>query len=99
VNYRINASPISFEQGADGLRRAAVGCYVQAFSEDLKPVKATRQLLDTALKPATYQRVMSEGFPCTTTIDLPAGKYHLRFAVRDERTGKVGTANGKVTIP
>jgi VWFA-related protein len=99
VNYRINASSISFEQGTDGLRRAAVGCYVQAFSEDGRPVKAIRQLSDATLKPATYQRVTNEGFPCTTAIDLPAGKYQLRFAVRDERTGQLGTANGKVTIP
>jgi VWFA-related protein len=99
VNYRINASSLSLEQGTDGLRRAAVGCYVQAFSEDLKPVKATRQLSEATLKPATYQRVMSEGFPCTTAIDLPSGKYQLRFAIRDERTGLIGSANGKVTIP
>jgi hypothetical protein len=32
-------------------------------------------------------------------MELPAGKYQLRFAVRDERTGLIGTASGKVTIP
>jgi hypothetical protein len=99
VNYRIAPSSISFEAGADGLRHAEVGCYVQAFSEDGRPVKVIRQLSEATLKPATYQRIMSEGFPCTTRMDLPAGKYQLRFAVRDERTGQFGTANGKVSIP
>jgi VWFA-related protein len=99
VNYRIEGHSIAFEEGADGLRHAALGCYVQAFNEKGKPVKAVSQLPVAALKPATYQRVLNEGFPCTTTIELPGGKYQLRFAVRDERTGLIGTANGKVTVP
>lgn len=99
MNYNIDSSSISFEKGADGLHHAALACYVRAFSEEGEPIKAVKQLSEAALKPATYQRIMSEGFPCTTITDLSPGKYQLRFAVRDERTGLTGSANGKVSIP
>ncbi len=98
VNYHLDAHAINFEQGADGLRHPTVGCYVQAFSQDGKPVKTERKLPTIALKPEVYQQVMKTALPCTVELELPAGNYWLRFAVRDERTGLMGTANGKVTI-
>ncbi len=99
VNYSLDAHAINFEQSADGLRHASVGCYVRAFKEDGTPVKAARQLPVVALTPDIYQLVMKAAFPCNIEMELPPGKYLLRFAARDERTGMMGTADGSVTIP
>jgi len=99
VKYNIDVHSIAFEQGDDGLQHADVTCWLRAFSEQGKPLKMTNQTTVASLKPDTYQRIMKTAFPCTAEMELPAGKYLLRFAVRDEHTGLVGTANGKVTIP
>ncbi len=98
VKYNIDPHSILFESGANGLQHADVTCWVRAFNEKGDPLKATSQTSSASLKPDTYQRVLKTAFPCTAEMELPAGKYVLRFAVRDERAGLMGTANGKVTI-
>jgi hypothetical protein len=42
--------------------------------------------------------VLKSGFRCQNQIDLPPGKYQLRFAIRDNRSGVIGTSSGEVTV-
>ena len=73
-------------------------CIVQAFNEKGKPANSVIASEQFALKPETYQKVLKSGFPCQNQLALPPGKYQLRFAVRDNRTGVIGTSSGQITV-
>jgi VWFA-related protein len=98
VNFALDPEAISFEGEEDGLQRAMVDCVVQAYSAKGKLIKTEASTVNASLKPETYRRVMQSAFPCQQYIELPAGNYYLRLGVRDDRTGLVGTANGRVNV-
>ena len=99
VNYAIDTQALVVEHGSDGLQRADVECVVQAYSEKGKAVKAGANTVQAKMKMETYQGMLRSGFPCRNDIDLPAGSYILRLVVRDDRSGLMGSANAKVTVP
>jgi VWFA-related protein len=98
VNYAVDPHTVKIDPGADGLQHAELDCVVQAFSEKGKPVNSIITSEEFSLKPDTYQRVLKSGFRCQNQIDLPPGKYQLRFAIRDNRSGVIGTSSGEVTV-
>lgn len=98
VNYAVLPHALRIQRGDDGLEHADLECVVQAFNEKGKPAGSTMSTAQAAMKPETYQKVLKTGFPCRNQIELPAGSYQLRFAVRDAHTGLIGTAEGKVTV-
>ncbi len=98
VNFGVDPHAIAFEQQADGLEHATIECAVQAYSAK-RQMKGESTTMAAALKPATYARVMQEGFPCQQAIELAPGDYLLRLGVRDDKTGLVGSASAKVTVP
>jgi hypothetical protein len=99
VNYAIEARKLSFETDADGFYSAQVNCVAGIYTEAKRFIRNETTTVESALRPETYNRVMQEGFPCQQSLDLPAGTYLLRLGVRDSRTGLIGTANAKVTVP
>jgi hypothetical protein len=42
---------------------------------------------------------MQKFMPCSQALELPAGKYLMRLAVRDNTSGLIGTTNASVTVP
>jgi VWFA-related protein len=99
VQYAIDARGLNFSPGDDNLQHASVDCVAQAFTEKGIIVKASANTYEASLKPETFQRVSQGGFPCLQKLDLPAGKYVLKLAARDNTTGAIGTVNAKVTVP
>jgi hypothetical protein len=99
IGYAVDLHALRVEHGEDGTEHADVECVVQAFDEKGKPVNAGGSTVKAAMKPETFQKFLQSGFPCKSEIELPAGNYLLRLAVRDNRTGLIGTANAKVNVP
>ena len=98
INYAVDPHTIRIEPGDDGLQHADMDCVVQAFNEKGKPANSVIASEQFALKPETYQKVLKSGFPCQNQLVLPPGKYQLRFAIRDNRTGVLGTSSGQITV-
>lgn len=99
VQYTIDAQSLRFQHGDDGLVRANVECAAQAFTDRGEAVKASASIYHAALQPESFKLVSEMGFPCTQNLDLPAGNYLLKLAVRDNGTGAIGTLNTKVEVP
>ena len=99
VQYAIDAQKLDFQHGADGREYASVECVAQAFTEKGEAVKASASTYEAALKPESFKLVSEEGFPCTQNLDLPVGDYLLKFAVRDNHTGLIGTLYSRVSVP
>lgn len=98
VNFALDPHALTFDYQADGLQHAQVDCVVQAYSSKGQLIKTEASTVNASLKPDTYIRVMRTYFPCQQSIALPPGSYYLRLGVRDDRTGLMGTTNGKVTV-
>ncbi|HEY7403538.1 MAG TPA: VWA domain-containing protein [Candidatus Angelobacter sp.] len=99
INYGVDPKAISFQLSSDGLQHAAVDCGVSVYTLKGESVRVQGNTFNAALTPEQFQKVMQMIFPCNQTLDLPAGDYALRLAVRDLTTGLIGTANGRVTVP
>ncbi len=99
VQYAIDAQKLDFQHGKDGREHASVECAAQAFTEKGEAVKASASTYEAALKPESFKLVSEKGFPCTQNLDLPVGNYLLKFAVRDNHTGLIGTLYARVTVP
>jgi hypothetical protein len=99
LSYGIDPHAVVFERGSDGLEHANVDCLVQAYSEKGKLVNSVTSTVKSSLHPETYERILQSGFPCKNQIVLPTESYLLRLAVRDNRSGLIGTATGKITLP
>ncbi|HEY6307065.1 MAG TPA: VWA domain-containing protein [Candidatus Angelobacter sp.] len=98
VNFALDPHAISFDYQADGLQHAQVDCVVQAYSSKRKLIKTEASTINASLKPDTYNKILRSVFPCQQFIALPPGSYYLRLGVRDDRTGLMGTTNGRVTV-
>jgi VWFA-related protein len=99
INYGIDPKAISFELRADGLQYAAIDCGVKVYTQKGEGLHVQASTFNAALAPEQFQKVMKMIFPCNQTLELPAGDYILRLAVRDIASGLIGTANGRVTVP
>jgi len=99
IYYGVDAHAMGFELQDDGLQHASLDCAVRPFTSKGNPLQPQAQTFNAGLKPEDFQTVMQRFFPCSQSLDLAAGEYVLRLAVRDNATGLIGTASAKVTVP
>ena len=51
------------------------------------------QALATSLKREMLQKILQTGLGIPEKVELPPGKYEIKFAVRDNLTGFIGTVS------
>jgi len=98
VDFAVDPHALSFRHGDDGLEHAMVKCAVEVYSDKGEPLRTEASDVATALKPDAYSQVLRTNLPCRASFDLKEGSYILRLAVRDERTGLIGSQNAKLTV-
>jgi VWFA-related protein len=62
-----------------------------AFDSDRKGVAGMSQAISTKFDSARVQKIIRTGIGIPEKIDLPPGKYEVKFAVRDNLSGVLGT--------
>lgn len=55
--------------------------------------------LDAHLKPESLQQIRSSGITYKGALDLSPGQYTVRFVVRDNLSGRMGTVAAPLTVP
>lgn len=98
VDFAIDPHGLSFRHDDDGQEHAAVKCAVEVYSEKGEPLRTEASDITAALKPEAYQQVLRTNLPCRAAFELKQGSYFLRLAVRDERTGLIGSQNAELTV-
>jgi len=64
-----------------------------AFDSRRKSVASSSQALATSFKPEMLQKILQSGLGIPEKLDLPPGQYEIKFAVRDNLSGLIGTVS------
>jgi VWFA-related protein len=96
VVFLVDAHTLTAEDASGG-KKLNVTFYAAPVGTDGK-ISGTHSLkVDQAFKPEVYQQILQQGMMTPLDVDLPANAKEVRLAVRDERTGNVGTIDAPVT--
>lgn len=69
-----------------------------AFDSNHKSIATTSQAITTELKQETMQKTLQTGLGIPEKLEIPPGKYEVKFAVRDNPRGLVGTVSVPIEV-
>jgi VWFA-related protein len=97
VRIRVEPSTMSFSENGDK-QQINLDFFVVAVGPDGKIVSNTGKTVDVALEPGQYQQVMKQGLMVPFELELAPGEYQIRMAVRDNRSGALGTLTAPLKL-
>ena len=96
VSLLVPGSQIPFVKGGDK-DKATLDIIGEVIDEVKRPIGRVRETVKLNLDPALNAR--QKNIQYTTSFNLPPGKYDLKFVVRENQTGRMGSFEAKVTLP
>jgi VWFA-related protein len=101
VSLIVPGSQIPFVKGGDPLSRdknkATLDIIGSVIDEVKRPIGHARETVKLNLDPSLQAR--RRNIEYTTSFNLPPGKYHLKFVVRENQTGRMGSFEADITLP
>jgi len=96
VSLVVPGSQIPFVKGGDK-DKATLDIIGAVTDETNRPVGRIRDTVKLNLDPSLQAR--QKNIQYTTSFNLPPGKYQLKFVVRENQTGRMGSFIADVTLP
>jgi VWFA-related protein len=96
VSLIVPGSQIPFVKGGDK-DKATLDIIGTVIDEAKRPIGHARETVKLNLDPALQAR--QKNIQYTTSFNLPPGKYHLKFVVRENQTGQMGSFEAEITLP
>ena len=96
VSLVVPGSQIPFVKGGDK-DKATLDVIGAVIDQTQRPVGRVRDTVKLNLDPALQAR--QKNIQYTTSFNLPPGKYQLKFVVRENQTGRMGSFIADVTLP
>jgi VWFA-related protein len=96
VSLIVPGSQIPFVQGGDK-DKATLDIIGSVIDEVNRPIGHARDTVKLNLDPALQAR--QKNIQYTTSFNLPPGKYKLKFVVRENQTGRMGSFEAEITLP
>jgi VWFA-related protein len=96
VSLIVPGSQIPFVQGGDK-DKATLDIAGEVIDEVKRPIGNARETVKLNLDPTLQAR--QKNIEYTTSFNLPPGKYHLKFVVRENQTGRMGSFEADITLP
>ena len=96
VSLLVPGSQIPFVKGGDK-DKATLDILGEVIDEVKRPIGHVRETVKLNLDPALNAR--QKNIQYTTSFDLPPGKYQIKFVVRENETGRMGSFVADVTLP
>jgi VWFA-related protein len=96
VSLIVPGSQIPFVKGGDK-DKATLDIIGEVIDEVKRPIGHARETVKLNLDPSLQAR--QKNIQYTTSFNLPAGKYHLKFVVRENQTGRMGSFEADITLP
>ena len=91
VVFLVDADTVSAEDASGGNKKLNVAFYAAVFGLDGKMLGNQSMKVDQAFPAETYQQILKQGILLQMEVPSPAGATDVRLAVRDNRTGLVGS--------
>jgi VWFA-related protein len=96
----IDANTLTFTEDAEGWKKATFDVAAAAFGDNGLPVDKVASKYTIKTKGATYDTMLQKGFVYVLVMPLKStGLLQYRVAVRDEASGKVGSASQIIDVP
>jgi VWFA-related protein len=96
VSLIVPGSQIPFVKGGDK-DKATLDIIGTVIDEAKRPIGNARETVKLNLDPSLQAR--QKNIQYTTSFNLPPGKYHLKFVVRENQTGRMGSFEAEITLP
>ena len=96
VSLLVPGSQIPFVTGGEK-DNATLDIIGQVIDEVKRPVGEIRQTVKLNLDPSLKAR--QKNIEYTTSFNLPPGKYEMKFVVRENQTGRMGSFVADITLP
>jgi VWFA-related protein len=96
VSLVVPGSQIPFVKGGDK-DKATLDIIGTVIDEGKRPIGRARETVKLNLDPALQAR--QKNIQYTTSFDLPPGKYQLKFVVRENQTGLMGSFEAEIVLP
>jgi VWFA-related protein len=96
VSLIVPGSQIPFVKGGDK-DKATLDILGEVIDEAKRPIGQVRETVKLNLDPSLQAR--QKNIQYTTSFNLPPGKYHLNFVVRENQTGLMGSFETDITLP
>ncbi|MDR3739144.1 MAG: VWA domain-containing protein [Terracidiphilus sp.] len=96
VSLIVPGSQIPFVKGGDK-DKATLDIIGEVVDEVKRPIGQARETVKLNLD--STQQARQRNIEYTTSFNLPPGKYHLKFVVRENQTGRMGSFEADITLP
>jgi VWFA-related protein len=96
VSILVPGSQIPFVKGGDK-DKATLDIIGEVIDEVKRPIGQARETVKLNLDPSLQAR--QKNIEYTTSFNLPPGKYHLKFVVRENQTGRMGSFEADIVLP
>lgn len=96
VSLIIPGSQIPFVKGGDK-DKATLDIIGEVIDDVKRPIGSARETVKLNLDPSLQAR--QRNIQYTTSFNLPPGKYHLKFVVRENQTGRMGSFEADINLP
>ncbi|HZL52733.1 MAG TPA: VWA domain-containing protein [Terracidiphilus sp.] len=96
VSLLVPGSQIPFVKGGDK-DKATLDILGEVIDEVKRPIGHVRETVKLNLDPSLNAR--QKNIQYTTSFNLPPGKYQIKFVVRENQTGRMGSFVANVTLP
>ena len=96
VSILVPGSQIPFIKGGDK-DKATLDIIGEVIDEVKRPIGNAHETVKLNLDPSLQAR--QKNIEYTTSFNLPPGKYHLKFVVRENQTGRMGSFEADIVLP
>jgi VWFA-related protein len=96
VSLIVPGSQIPFVKGGDR-DKATLDVIGEVIDEAKRPIGHVRETVKLAVD--GQEQVRQKNIQYSTSFNLPAGKYHLKFVVRENESGHMGSFETDITLP
>jgi VWFA-related protein len=96
----VKASDLTFTSEPDGSQKAVFDILAMTFGDNGKVVDQFAFVHTLRLKPSLFDKAMKNGFTYDVTVPIKKpGAYQLRTALRDQPSGRIGSATQFIDVP
>jgi len=98
ITFLVDPSAIAFRDLGDGQHECGLNFAVFVLTPNEKMVTSSGKTTQARLPKDAFARVEKDGFPFHMQVELEPGNYQVRLAVRDNRTGAIGTLSAPLVV-